>query len=116
VRYRREIRGIAVFRAIPSSLGAVTKEYCDHHTDLTDEIRHVFEAVLMVEHLKLGPYDVSGSFGESVQSIGKRLAQVGDHRILCLFGRGDMWPACAHCSTKAGRRPNRLGRSSRTRA
>src|SRR5262249_31402137 len=33
---------------------------------------------------------VSGSFGESVKVGGKRLAQVGDYRILCEIGRGGM--------------------------
>jgi hypothetical protein len=30
------------------------KEYCDRHPDLADEIRDVFEAVLMLEDLKPG--------------------------------------------------------------
>ena len=33
------------------------KEYCDRHPDLADEIRDVFEAVLMVEDLKPGHDD-----------------------------------------------------------
>src|SRR5262249_14623457 len=66
------------------------KEYCDRHPDLADEIRDVFEAVLMVEDLKPGSSDVSGSFGESVRVDGKRLEQVGDYRILCEIGRGGM--------------------------
>src|SRR5262245_52130485 len=52
------------------------KEYCDRHSDLADEIRAVFEAVLMVEDLRPGSGDVSGSIGESVKVEGKRLAQV----------------------------------------
>src|SRR6516164_6273246 len=66
------------------------KEYCDRHPDLADEIRDVFEAVLMVEDLKPGSSDVSGSVGESVQVGGKRLQQVGDYRILGEIGRGGM--------------------------
>jgi serine/threonine protein kinase/Tfp pilus assembly protein PilF len=66
------------------------KEYCDRHPDLADEIRDVFEAVLMVEDLKPGSDDVSGSVGESVKVDGKRLQQVGDYRILCEIGRGGM--------------------------
>src|SRR5579884_664232 len=66
------------------------KEYCDQHPELADEIRDVFEAVLMVEDLKPGSGDVSGSVGESVQVEGKRLQQVGDYRILCEIGRGGM--------------------------
>src|SRR6516162_7368134 len=64
------------------------KEYCERHPDLADEIRDVFEAVLMVEDLKPGSDDVSGSLGDSVQ--GKRLHQVGDYRILGEIGRGGM--------------------------
>jgi serine/threonine-protein kinase len=66
------------------------QEYCDRHPGLADEIRDVFEAVLMVEDLKPGSSDVSGSVGESVKVDGKRLEQVGDYRILCEIGRGGM--------------------------
>src|SRR6516162_2917132 len=66
------------------------KEYCDRYPEIAEEIRDVFEAVLMVENLKPGSSDVSGSFGESVKMEGKRLEQVGDYRILCEIGRGGM--------------------------
>jgi eukaryotic-like serine/threonine-protein kinase len=66
------------------------KEYCDGHPELADEIRDVFEAVLMVEDLKPGTADPSGSFGEAMNGTGKRLQQVGDYRILCEIGRGGM--------------------------
>src|SRR5215475_9344633 len=66
------------------------KEYCDRHPSLADEIRDVFEAMLMVEDLKPASGDVSGSFGESAKVDGKRLEQVGDYRILCEIGRGGM--------------------------
>jgi serine/threonine-protein kinase len=66
------------------------KEYCDQHPDLADEIRDVFEAVLMVEDLKPGSSDVSGSLGDSAKMDGKRLEQVGDYRVLCEIGRGGM--------------------------
>jgi WD40 repeat protein/serine/threonine protein kinase len=66
------------------------KEYCDRHPDLADEIRDVFEAVLMVEDLKPGSSNVSGSVGESLNVNGKRLEQVGDYRILGEIGRGGM--------------------------
>jgi serine/threonine-protein kinase len=66
------------------------KEYCDRHPELADEIRDVFEALLMVEDLKPGSSDVSGSPGESGRADGKRLEQVGDYRILCEIGRGGM--------------------------
>src|SRR6516164_2480664 len=66
------------------------KDYCDRHPDLADEIRDVFEAVLMVEDLKPATEDASGSYGDSAQFNGKRLEQVGDYRILCEIGRGGM--------------------------
>src|SRR5262245_310239 len=66
------------------------REYCDRHPELAEEIRDVFEAMLMVEDLRPGSSDVSGSVGESVKVGGKRLAQVGDYRILCEIGRGGM--------------------------
>ena len=66
------------------------KEYCDRHPDLADEIRDVFEALLMVEDLKPGSSDVSRSMDESVKVETKRLEQVGDYRILCQIGRGGM--------------------------
>src|SRR5262245_40104472 len=66
------------------------KEYCDRHPALADEIRDVFEAVLMVEDLKPGSSDVSGSLGESATVGGKRLQQVGDYRIVSEIGRGGM--------------------------
>src|SRR5262249_19324203 len=66
------------------------KEYCDQHPELAGEIRDVFEAMLMVEDLKPGSDEVSGSLGESVPVAGKRLQQVGDYRILCESGRGGM--------------------------
>src|SRR5579884_331875 len=66
------------------------KEYCNQHPDLAGEIRDVFEALLMVEDLRPGPDDLSGSAGASVQVGGKRLQQVGDYRILSEIGRGGM--------------------------
>src|SRR5262249_56896196 len=66
------------------------QEYCDRHPDLADEIRDVFEAVLMVEDLKPGSDEGSASLGEAAPAAGKRLQQVGDYRILGEIGRGGM--------------------------
>src|SRR5881227_1200471 len=65
-------------------------EYCARHPELADEIRDVFEALLMVEDLKPGPQEESGSFGDSIRLDGKRLERVGDYRILREIGRGGM--------------------------
>jgi WD40 repeat protein/serine/threonine protein kinase len=66
------------------------KEYCDRRPELAGEIRDVFEALLMVEDLRPGTDEGSGSAGEAVPVGGKRLEQVGDYRILCEIGRGGM--------------------------
>ena len=46
--------------------------------------------LLMVEDLKPGSDDASGSSDGSAPSVGKRLEQIGDYRILCEVGRGGM--------------------------
>jgi serine/threonine protein kinase len=66
------------------------KEYCDRHPDLAEEIRDVFEAVLMVEDLRPGSDDTSDSSVASVRVEGKRLEHVGDYRIVGELGRGGM--------------------------
>ena len=66
------------------------KEYCDRHPDLAEEIRDVFEAVLMVEDLKPGSDHASESFNHSERVNGNRLEQVEDYRILGEIGRGGM--------------------------
>src|SRR5262249_59186000 len=65
-------------------------EYCAKHPELAEEIRDVFEALLMVEDLKPGPDEASGSFGDSVRVDGKRLERIADYRILREIGRGGM--------------------------
>ena len=66
------------------------EEYCRRHPELEDEIREVFEALLMVEDLKPGSKDNSGTFGSDVQLDGRRLERVGDYRIQREIGRGGM--------------------------
>jgi len=66
------------------------EEYCRRHPELEDEIREVFEALLMVEDLKPGSEDEGGTLAPDVQLDGRRLERVGDYRILCEIGRGGM--------------------------
>src|SRR5262245_31358936 len=65
-------------------------EYCAKHPELAEEIRDVFEALLMVEDLKPGSDEASGSYGDSVRVDGKRLERIADYRILREVGRGGM--------------------------
>jgi serine/threonine protein kinase/Flp pilus assembly protein TadD len=65
-------------------------EYCARHPELAEEIRDVFEALLMVEDLKPGSDEASASFGDSVRVDGKRLERIADYRILREIGRGGM--------------------------
>src|SRR5262245_46550151 len=65
-------------------------EYCARHPDLAEEIRDVFEALCMVEELKPGQDEASGSYGDSVRVDGKRLERIADYRILREIGRGGM--------------------------
>src|SRR5262249_27185104 len=65
-------------------------EYCAKHPELAEEIRDVFEALLMVEDLKPGPDEPSGLYGDSVRVDGKRLERIADYRILREIGRGGM--------------------------
>jgi hypothetical protein len=43
------------------------KEYCDRHPGVAEEIRDVFEAVLVVEELRPGSSDLTGSSVDAVQ-------------------------------------------------
>jgi hypothetical protein len=59
------------------------KEYCDRRPDVAEEIRDVFEAVLMVEELRPGSSEFTGSSVDAVQVDGKE----PDFNALC--GRAD---------------------------
>src|SRR5499427_3182887 len=65
-------------------------EYCARHPELAEDIREVFEALLLVEDLKPGPDEASGSYGDSVRVDGRRLERIADYRILREIGRGGM--------------------------
>lgn len=62
-------------------------EYCQAHPELAAEIQDVLEALLMVEDLKPGSHEQSGS---SRGHAADRPDQVGEYRILGEIGRGGM--------------------------
>jgi serine/threonine protein kinase len=67
------------------------REYCEKHPEHADEIREVFEALLMVEDLKPGSSNQSASLGDVAPASGnRRLERVGAYRILREIGRGGM--------------------------
>src|SRR5262249_28352653 len=66
-------------------------EYCDRHPEHADEIREVFEALLMVEDLKPGSSNLSVSVGGATpEPNGGRQERVGGYRVLRELGRGGM--------------------------
>jgi eukaryotic-like serine/threonine-protein kinase len=62
------------------------KEYIDRHPDLAAEIREVFPAMAMMEHIALADetIDVTGNGGVIIP----HLDQLGDYRVLREVGRG----------------------------
>ena len=66
------------------------EDYCRQHPDLAEEIREVFEALMLVEDLKPDSHDVVESFGGERQLNGRKLDRVGDYRIVREVGRGGM--------------------------
>jgi serine/threonine protein kinase len=68
-------------------------EYCERHPQHAEEIREVFEALLMVEDLKPGSSDQSESIGGAgfvPAPNGRRLERIGGYRVLREIGRGGM--------------------------
>jgi hypothetical protein len=67
------------------------EEYARRHPELADEIRDLFPALVMMERLKPGSGDVTGSFiaGER-PLVGRIPERLGDFRILREIGRGGM--------------------------
>jgi WD40 repeat protein/serine/threonine protein kinase len=66
-------------------------EYLERYPDLADQIRAFFPAVALVEELKPGSDDVTGSFvGAARFGAGAPPERLGDFRILREIGRGGM--------------------------
>jgi serine/threonine protein kinase len=66
-------------------------EYCARHPEHADEIREVFEALLMVEDLRPGSSNQSASIGDAGPGRhGTRLERVGGYRVLREIGRDGM--------------------------
>ena len=64
------------------------KEYIDRHPDLAAEIREVFPAMAMMEHIALADETIDAIRTEP--STIPHLEQLGDYRILREVGRGGM--------------------------
>jgi WD40 repeat protein len=67
------------------------REYLDRHPDLSDEIRELFPALLMMEDLGDSTGATTGSLpGDGTVAVATRLQRLGDYRILREIGRGGM--------------------------
>ena len=67
------------------------EEYATLHPELADEIRELFPALLMMEHVGDDPGGVTGSIaGSDGRVAGLKIEKLGDYRILREIGRGGM--------------------------
>src|SRR5262245_22927921 len=67
------------------------KEYIDRHPELADEIREVFPAMAMMEHIAIADESLAGEpTGAAPPLQAPSLDQLGDFRILREVGRGGM--------------------------
>src|SRR5262249_12017159 len=65
--------------------------YAADHPEVADEIRRLFPALLMMEDLKPGSRDATGSFDAAAVVVrGARLERLGDFLVLREVGRGGM--------------------------
>ena len=71
--------------------GPSVAEYAEQHPELNDEIREFFPTLAMMEALKPGSADPTGTFGGAGLADGGRIPErLGDFRILREAGRGGM--------------------------
>ncbi len=66
------------------------EEYAEAHPELADEIRDVLPAMLMMENVKEGAFDMTGAFEGGETDDGRRIEHLGDYRIVSELGRGGM--------------------------
>jgi hypothetical protein len=75
------------------------KEYTGRHPELAAEIREVFPAMAMMEHIALADESLAGGATDGAPAAAReaRLEQLGDFRIIREVGRG-AWESCTRPS------------------
>ena len=67
------------------------KEYIDRHPSIADEIREVFPAMAMMEHIAIADESLEGdATGDAPVRASPLLERLGDFRILREVGHGGM--------------------------
>ena len=65
-------------------------EYAERFPQHAEEIRDLFPALVLMEQVKPGAGDPTGTYAGAAAAAGRRLERLGDYRILREVGRGGM--------------------------